>query len=207
MGRTVTTVLVDAAGEVLGALPPLRLDQPHWPETADLVAAVRARDGLDIEVLRLLHADRPAPPGGHLTVLAQTRTPLATGVAPADVDLSPDPRVRVGPCGRVILDWGDAVVGHPAYDILRLVEGLAPADAEPMLTDWARRWRECVPGSAPRRALTLLRPVVELRAAATYAGFLANIEESEWPYHRLDVPHRLAAAVAAARDTAEAGIP
>lgn len=386
-GRTVTLVLIDAGGAVLGALPPLALTAPYWQESADVVAGARHRYGIDVQVLRLLHADRPHPPGGHLTLLARTavrpdralaevptpppehprRAPwavpggpdaslrwavetlaaagvpgavavqqrtwnlsaiwrldaagtavawlkqvppflrheaavlrlladaaprlaptlLATGAhgrqllghVPgedrygADADLRtavvadwhpvqagfvgrvdqllaagvPDRRTTldwcaptvvayrtavpglaallaglparlaaVAVCGlpdtlvhgdlhpgnvradgnaRVIVDWGDAVVANPAYDILRLTEGLSPDAAATVVAHWARRWRAAVPGSDPERAVALLRPVTELRAAATYAGFLAAIEPAEHPYHAVDVPDRLAAAV------------
>jgi hypothetical protein len=56
-----------------------------------------------------------------------------------------------------------------------------------------------VPGSEPGRAAEVMRPMAALRAAETYAGFLAAIEPSEHPYHAADVPGRLAAAVAAAQ--------
>lgn len=92
---------------------------------------------------------------------------------------------------RVTIDWGDAFVGHPAFDILRLTEGLAPAVADPLLAAWADRWRADVPGCDPARALALLRPVAPLRMAAGYAMFLANIEPSEHPFHADDVPANL----------------
>jgi hypothetical protein len=97
---------------------------------------------------------------------------------------------------RVIMDWGDATVASPVFDIMRLTGGLD--DPAPLLEAWEHRWRETVPGSDPTRALRLLTPVAELRAAATYASFLANIEPSEWPYHAADVPDRLSRAVAVA---------
>jgi hypothetical protein len=84
------------------------------------------------------------------------------------------------------------VVGNPAYDILRLVEGLDEPAA--VLSAWAARWS----GADALRAVGLLRPVAALRSAAVYAGFLAAIEPDEHPYHAADVPERLAAAVAAA---------
>lgn len=379
-----TLILVDAAGAPLGALPPLALELPWWQEAADVVAAARAAFGLEVQVLRLLAADRPAPPGGHLTVLAQVeegpgivlkpyetdltphplRAPWAVpggpaasvawaraaagrddlvasqqrtwnlsaiwrldaggapvawlkqvplmfgheaavlrlvgGVAPGRVpallaagDLGrsllahvpgedryeagagfcaevardihpiqvhfasrpddllaagvpdrrhePDHMVRVAEpfleeidglprlldelpdllaaidaCGlpdtlvhgdlhpgnvradgdtRVIVDWGDSSVAHPAYDILRLTDALAPEEAQALVGAWARRWREAVPGCDPERAAALIAPVAELRGAVTYATFLEHIEPAEHPYHRDDVPARLAAAV------------
>jgi Phosphotransferase enzyme family len=112
-------------------------------------------------------------------------------------DLHPG-NVRDDGAAPVVVDWGDAGVAHPAYDILRLTADLPAAEAAPLLRAWARRWRAAVPGCAPERAVALLRPVAELRAAAGYAGFLEHIEPSEWPYHAADVPDRLRAAVAAA---------
>ena len=108
-------------------------------------------------------------------------------------DLHPG-NVRADGSGRrVILDWGDATVGPPAFDILRLTAGLD--DPGPLVAAWAARWRRTAPGCAPERAAELLAPVEELRSAAVYAGFLERIEPSEWPYHAADVPDRLRAAV------------
>jgi Phosphotransferase enzyme family len=84
VSRTVTIVLVDPAGELLGALPPFTVDSPWWQETAEVVATA----GADVTVLRLLHADRPAPPGGHVTYLAETRERPA-GLTPLGADLVP----------------------------------------------------------------------------------------------------------------------
>jgi len=120
-------------------------------------------------------------------------------------DLHPGNVIADGP-RRVILDWGDAVVGNPAYDVMRLVEGLTAAQAAPVITRWADRWRRSVPGCDPERVLALVGPVVELRLATVYADFLANIEPSEWPYHAADVPERLTAA-AAAGAVSPVGIP
>jgi hypothetical protein len=376
------------AGEPPGALPPFDVPLPWWQEIASVVAGARDRYGVDLQVLRLLHGDRPAPPGGHVTYLAEAasvrlpgpvppidsspqpcRAPwaapggpaasigwavtalealgvpratasqqrtwnlsaiwrmdvagtpvawlkqvprffahevavlrlvdsvapgltprlLAAGpqgrmlLAPAPgeecydaptslrqdvaadvhpvqehfagrveallaagvpdrrhplarirevaaphltsipgladvVDGLPDRLAEVDACGlpntlvhgdlhpgnvfaggdhRVVIDWGDSCVGNPAYDIVRLTEGLPAADAEAVIGAWAARWRRSVPGCRPLRALRLLEPVVELRLAAVYADFLAGIEPSERPYHAADVPDRLAAAARA----------
>lgn len=395
MGRTVTLVLLDATGRPLGALPPLDVALPWWQQVDDVVPAVRARDGLDVQVLRLLRADRPGPPGGHVTYLAQVSAPAPVGLLPAEVDLSPQPHraayaepggpaasirwavsaletlgspgataiqnrtwnlsaiwrldvagapvawlkqvprffwheaavlglisgvapglvppllaagdagrmllahvpgedkygagaevcariaeefhpVQVAFAGRaaellttgmpdarlaaepfaklaapyldtidglraliddlpdrlaalaacgmpdtivhgdlhpgntrvddngtvVIMDWGDATAGHPARDIVRLTEHLPPAEADELTAAWALRWRLDVPGCDPQRAVELIRPITELSAALTYAGFLANIEPAEHPYHAGDVPGHLAAAAAVAARSA-----
>ncbi|MEU4240283.1 aminoglycoside phosphotransferase family protein [Actinoplanes sp. NPDC026619] len=108
-------------------------------------------------------------------------------------DLHPG-NVRTGPDGKLtIMDWGDCTIGHPAFDILRLTEGLD--DPEPVVRQWAYRWVKSRPGAEPMRAAELLRPVAALRAAVTYSGFLDRIDPSEWPYHAADVPDRLAAAL------------
>jgi hypothetical protein len=99
---------------------------------------------------------------------------------------------------RTVIDWADSFIGHPAFDILRLTETLVPAAAAPLLDAWAARWRAAVPGSDPRRAVDLLRPVAPLRMAAVYAMFLAGIEPSEHPYHAADVPACLSRAAAEA---------
>jgi hypothetical protein len=381
----VTLVLVDAGGALLGALPPVEVELPWWPEVADVIAETRRRHGVEVQVLRLLHADRPHPPGGHVTYLAQAFEPPAVPLTPVDVDLSPHPLrapfavpggpaatvawafsatgrgglaavqqktwnlsmiwhidaadgpvlwvkqvpamfahepavlsligdfapglvptvLLAGPLGRmllshvpgedqfdagadfcaavasdwhpvqahfagrvgelltagvpdrrfdadrfarvaephldsinglpdvidalprrlaaieacglpatlvhgdlhpgnvrldgehrVIVDFGDTAVAHPAYDIIRLTEGLA--DPGEVLAQWARRWREAVPGCAPEQVVDLIRPVAELNAAAAYADFLDHIEPTERPYHQADVPARLSAAAAAA---------
>ncbi|WP_045742088.1 aminoglycoside phosphotransferase family protein [Actinoplanes rectilineatus] len=116
-------------------------------------------------------------------------------------DLHPG-NIRIDNYGPpVIMDWADAGVGNPAYDILRLVDSLdSAADASGPLTAWADRWRDSRPGSDPVGVAALIRPVAALQAAVTYAGFLDEIEPAEWPYHAGDVPERLSAAVAAAAD-------
>ncbi|WP_432832350.1 phosphotransferase family protein [Dactylosporangium sp. CA-092794] len=95
-----------------------------------------------------------------------------------------------------VLDWGDAFLGNPAFDILGLCEGLAPAEAEALEAHWAGLWRRVAPGCDPEAAVELVRPVAPLVDAVLYAGFVHNIEPSEWPYHAEDVPTCLSEAVA-----------
>jgi hypothetical protein len=397
MSRTVTLVLVDAAGSVLGALPPFDIAVPWWPEVGEIVEAARERHGVSVIVLRLVATDRPAQPGGAVTYLAQHDGPPPDWLplAPTAVDANDHPlrapyarpggpdaslrwaceqlhrlghdgpvtavqrktwnlsaiwrldRTDPGPAGTVwlkqlpgflrhekavltwlaatvpsaapallaadgegrqllahlpgedrfgapvedrysmvdllhtiqargvdavddliasgvpdlragkladrvravaaahgaaitglgplvdgldgrfaavrrcglpdtlvhgdfhpgnvrnrpnggsppvILDWGDAFVGNPAFDALRMVDDLHPAQAKPLLDAWQEQWRASAPGSDPVTALELLRPVQALLQAVVYANFLANIEPSEHPYHAADVPERLNAA-------------
>ncbi|MBO0867855.1 MAG: aminoglycoside phosphotransferase family protein, partial [Micromonosporaceae bacterium] len=90
-GRLVTLVLVDAAGTPLGALPPLPVPEPHWPEAGPVVDAARQRHGVDITLLRLLAAD-----GEAVTYLAElpggaTRPDTPTGLSPVDGVFADDP--------------------------------------------------------------------------------------------------------------------
>jgi hypothetical protein len=384
--RTVTLVLVDAAGAPLGALPPFDVPSPWWQDVAPVVAEARRRYGVDVAVLRLLGGDDTGTIGGAVTYLGQVSDPPATPLVPAEVELSADPlrapyaepggparslawamgelrrlgrpaetatqqrtwnlsavwrldgpggtawlkqvpeffrheaavlrwlgraapgktstlladdgdgrmlldhvpgedrygapieerlamaadfhpvQVRsaaevaglvaagvpdmrgqavagwirsrlashdtscvegllaglearldeVRACGlpetlvhgdlhpgnvrgcagqHVVIDWGDAFVGHPAFDVLRLAEGLDAASARSVVEEWCARWRADVPGCEPERAVELLRPVAALRMAAVYAMFLEGIEASERVYHATDVEACLKQAV------------
>ena len=90
-GRSARLVLV-CDGTVLGALPPLELEMPWWPEAHDVVAAARERFGVDVVVLRLLAAQSDRPFGGAVTYLAEAarRPDVPVEPWPADV-LADDP--------------------------------------------------------------------------------------------------------------------
>lgn len=114
-------------------------------------------------------------------------------------DLHPG-NVRGDEDHRTLLDWGDSFLGNPAFDILRLIQGLSEDDARFLLDRWASRWRSAYPGSDPLRAVDLLRPVAAVLAAHTYARFVAEIEPAEHPYHADDVPFWLERAEEALRE-------
>jgi hypothetical protein len=84
----VTLILVDADGRALGALPPFEVELPYWQEVADVVAGARREYGVEVAVLRLLHAARPQPPGGAVTYLAQTDVVPAGLTRPVAMDLA-----------------------------------------------------------------------------------------------------------------------
>ena len=69
--RTVILVLC-TEDRVWGALPPMPVTCPWWPEAWDVVAAAHHTYGLDIVLLRLLEASVPRMPGGVVTYLAET---------------------------------------------------------------------------------------------------------------------------------------
>lgn len=110
-GRTATVVLVHE-GEVVGALPPVALELPWWPEAHDLVTAVRERDGLEITVLRLLRAEAGRTSGGEVCYLAETgRPPPRTSLVPCPGDPLADEPLRqrwARPGGpAALLTWAD----------------------------------------------------------------------------------------------------
>ncbi|MGB7979401.1 MAG: aminoglycoside phosphotransferase family protein [Candidatus Nanopelagicales bacterium] len=74
-GRRVTVVLCDPAGTWLGALPPVDLPSPWYPNAEDVIESVRKQAGVDVTVLRLLDADQPPSHrgGGKVIVLAQVQ--------------------------------------------------------------------------------------------------------------------------------------
>ena len=124
--RQVTLVLVDARGRVRGALPPFEAATPWWMDMAPVVQAVRALHCIDVTVLRLLHAERPAAHGGAVTYLAQADDETARPALTAwHGDLPADPkRLRYAEVGgpQADLAWataalaarGDPLMGAPA---------------------------------------------------------------------------------------------
>ena len=112
-------MLVDAAGDLLGALPPVPVAMPYWQEASDVVAAAREAYGIDVTVLRLLEADRPAPHGGTVTYLAQLDGPPPPDLREVAEDLRPRPHpLRLpyaepgGPARS--LAWARERLGWPA---------------------------------------------------------------------------------------------
>ncbi|MEV4811366.1 phosphotransferase family protein [Micromonospora avicenniae] len=98
-------------------------------------------------------------------------------------DLHPG-NVRHTGDGLVILDWSNAYLGHPAFDVIRLTEGL-PADQESRVVEgWARLWRAQCSHSKISESVRLLRPVHFLMRAIVTATYLTAFERSEHKYHR-----------------------
>ncbi len=95
----------------------------------------------------------------------------------------------------VLLDWGDAGVGHPMLDMSSF-DQYVPEDVRPRIREaWIEAWRGVRPGSDPARAETVIAPIAALRRAVIYQGFLDRIEPSERRYHEADVRDWLRAAV------------
>jgi hypothetical protein len=79
-------------------------------------------------------------------------------------------------------------------DLLSAIGGLSRAEAAPLIARWCVSWKRLAPRSKPELALEIAPFIGVLHGAATYAHFIQQIEESEWPYHSEDVPRCLKAA-------------
>ena len=75
--KVATLLLCDRSGKVLGTLPPFEVEVPWWQEVQGVVAGATERFGVDVTVLRLLHAETGwGTAGGPATYLAEvTRRP------------------------------------------------------------------------------------------------------------------------------------
>jgi hypothetical protein len=198
----------DRAGRMLmGNIPGADLYDAPYPvreQIAGDMVAIQVKAANDID--SLLRAGVPDQRGHRLTARLRPlldeawiadRLDAATACALPDTlvhgDLHPGNVVGTS-TDRTIIDWGDSFLGHPAFDIIRLSEGLCEAETVRLHAYWAELWRTAVPGCDPLGAIEALRPVAAARMAMVYADFLANIEPSEHPYHSQDVDIWLAKA-------------
>ncbi|MDX6279969.1 MAG: hypothetical protein QOH03_1040 [Kribbellaceae bacterium] len=102
---------------------------------------------------------------------------------------------------RVIVDWADSYVGHPATDVQRLANWL-PAEKRPLaIQTWTVAWQTAVPSSDPVRALKPMAVLIHLLGAVTYQRFLDNIEPNERIYHEDDPTNEVRAAIRAVVDS------
>ena len=120
-GRRVRALVIRGDGDLLGCLPPIELPVPWWPETADLLAALRASFGLNALVLRLLTTSTPRlEPGADVTYAVELvgqlphRLPLEPYDGTAlgdDADPLRMPWARLGGVAADIA-WADRQLGH-----------------------------------------------------------------------------------------------
>jgi hypothetical protein len=87
---------------------------------------------------------------------------------------------------RVIVDWADTFVGHPATDIRRLHDFLPAEKREHAAEVWSAAWQRALPGCEPLRALRPMSVLGPLTYALMYQRFLDNIEPDERIYHEDD---------------------
>jgi hypothetical protein len=158
--RWAALVLVTKVGELLGQLPALPAGSPWWPEVESVVRAVHEQHGLPVVILRLLVAERAAPPGGRVTYLAEVPAEWADAA-----------RARCEPCtlsAEALLAEHPlrntyAKPGGPARDLEWAAEALAQrgfclAGAARQIKTWnlsslwclplegGRAWLKVVPG-------------------------------------------------------------
>jgi Phosphotransferase enzyme family len=188
--------------------------QVHWVDRVDELLAIDAPDWRP-EPLAALAADsvaRTAPELDRTTVadLDHLVAELPGRFAAVDACGIPDTlvhgdfhpgNVRGSGDRLVLLDWGDTGVGNPLLDDAAFTERLSDDDARIVRTEWSAAWRRAVPGCDPDRARELLAPVMALRQAVIYQGFLDQIEPDERIYHAADPATwlRRAAGLVAAR--------
>lgn len=79
-----------------------------------------------------------------------------------------------------IIDWGDASITHPLFD-LAVLDSYTPQWG----SDTTDRWLETI-GSEPA-AWAAFRPLAAIRLAIVYQRFCNSIEASEQIYHRNDI--------------------
>lgn len=122
-----TLVLCSRRGDVLGAVPNLRVASPWWPDVEPVVAVARERLGVDVTVLRLLEADGHGPGGGTGVYLAEV---AGSGSGfPAVRPLADGDRLRLlaGQDDPLRMPW--ARPGGVAADLAWAGERLAEAGA------------------------------------------------------------------------------
>jgi aminoglycoside phosphotransferase (APT) family kinase protein len=174
-----------------GAGVPDRRGEPLLDVVRDLAARPDVRADLSDAELEGLDGIVAALPG-RLRELAACGLPdtLVHG------DLHPGNWVGDGE-RQVLLDWGDSVLGSPAFDAHTLVQRVRPGSRAAVVAAWALAWSRHCPDADPVRALELAGPVAALRAAAVYRGFLDAIERTERRYHDRDPAAMIRVALAA----------
>jgi aminoglycoside phosphotransferase (APT) family kinase protein len=124
-------VVLQSDGAPLGCLPPIELPAPWWPETTDLLAALRERFGLDAVVLRLLTASTPRlQPGADVTYAVELLGQLPPRLQLTPYDGTPlgdnaDPfRMPWARVGGVAADiaWADRELANLEYNRTGQVE-------------------------------------------------------------------------------------
>ena len=122
--REVTLVLVTPDGSLVGSLPSFSVASQWWQEAEPVVAEAKRIHDVDVTILRLLAAERDAPPGGAITYLAEVAHPVSASPWPEALD---DHALRLpwakagGPADDV--DWAIAVLAESGREL----DGLATA--------------------------------------------------------------------------------
>ena len=100
-------------GEVVGALPPFVVATPWWQDVEPVVLAARQRHGVDVTVLRLLDTERPMPPGGLVTYLAEVEHMVPAEPWQGSLDEHPLRMPWARPGGPTAdIAWADSALGE-----------------------------------------------------------------------------------------------
>jgi hypothetical protein len=138
--RTAELVLVTPDGALVGRLPPVPVATPWWQDVEPVVRAIRARDRIDVTVLRLLEAERDRPHGGRVTYLAEVARPVPAAPWHGTLDAQPLRHSFAEPGGPAAdLRWAHSVL---------IERGLRPTEPPVQVRTWnlSSLWRLPVAG-------------------------------------------------------------
>ena len=111
--RFARLVLVTPTGDVLGVRPSFPVATPWWQDIGPVVQAAREHLGLDVTILRFLEVERPAPPGGVVTYLAEVPEPVDADPWRGSLDEQPLRHPYARPGGPAAdLAWADTVLAE-----------------------------------------------------------------------------------------------
>lgn len=175
--RTARLVLVSASGAYIGTLPPVAVATPWWQDIAPVVHAVRERYGIEVVVLRLLGGDRPQPPGGEVTYLAQADAAVKSNALSrepwGELDEQPLRHAYARPDGPAAdLAWAESVLARHGIRVTAPPEQIRTWNLSSVWRiplDGAFAWLKVVPPFMVREGQLL----VEL-ADAPVAGVLGH---------------------------------
>ncbi len=136
MSRSVTLVLIDGDGVLLGALPPYPVGVPYWQEVSELVTEAERLHGVPIQVLRLLNSERAVPHGGAVTYLAEVRhrEDLLESSLGALAALSPEVSALAGKVEALRAPYAE--VGGPAASLAWAASVVGPGYVSVQQRTW-----------------------------------------------------------------------
>ncbi|WP_432950990.1 aminoglycoside phosphotransferase family protein [Kribbella sp. CA-253562] len=224
LAPTVLGVDLENRWSLLAHAPGIDCWEPDLPTVQDVVSrwvSVQARIAVEeLHIPKLLPADLPAEldrllageVGRQLSAEDLTRVRVLKEALPGlieELESSGLPNTvvhgdfhpgnwRSDGTNRLIVDWADSYLGHPAADIQRLRDWLPEEKKDVAIETWSSAWQRELPDSQPLRALEPMTVIAQLLAAHTYQRFLDNIEPNERIYHEGDPAEALRAASEAA---------
>ena len=86
---------------------------------------------------------------------------------------------RGTPDDIVLIDFTDAVVGHPLLDMPTFVDRFDDPFRTDLRTAWLDAWRHASPKADPERAARLVAPIANARQAHVYQALLDLIDPAE----------------------------